>query len=304
MVMRKCTGPCDRELEECLDNFYFKKDCNRFCAKCINCKIAEANDFYKNNKEKAKQTTKIYRENNKEKIALDKKNHYESNKEEILVNKKHYYEENREEILQDRKKYQQNNKEKIVITKKKYYEENKEIISENGRNYYQENRESILEKNKEYVSNNKDYVNNYQNKYRKNKRKNDPVYRFMKNVSTLIRLTFKSTSSSKNGESSKDKLPSGSGKDYVKYIESLWQEGMNWKNHGPSSKERKTWQIDHIIPQSLLKYSSYNDLNFKICWDVENLKPLWSEDNTRKADILTEEAKILLQKLTKKYQDK
>ena len=57
---------------------------------------------------------------------------------------------------------------------------------------------------------------------------------------------------------------------------------MNWNNWGRSSKDRKTWQIDHIIPQSLFDFSDPKQV--KKCWHYTNLQPLWAIDNMRKGN--------------------
>ena len=59
---------------------------------------------------------------------------------------------------------------------------------------------------------------------------------------------------------------------------------MSWDNWGPYVKDNKTWQIDHIIPQSKLVYTSMEDDNFKKCWALENLRPLESIENIKKGN--------------------
>jgi hypothetical protein len=62
---------------------------------------------------------------------------------------------------------------------------------------------------------------------------------------------------------------------------------MTWENHGAyqSSKwddndiSTWKWQIDHIIPQHKLPYSSMEDENFKKCWALENLRPYSAKQN-------------------------
>jgi hypothetical protein len=62
---------------------------------------------------------------------------------------------------------------------------------------------------------------------------------------------------------------------------------MNWDNYGvyrkaiwdDNDQSTWTWQIDHIIPQSKLKYSSVKEDNFKKCWALDNLRPLSSKEN-------------------------
>lgn len=67
---------------------------------------------------------------------------------------------------------------------------------------------------------------------------------------------------------------------------------MNWNNWGRYNAETWddndpstwTWQIDHIIPQSKLKYTSMDDENFKKCWALDNLRPLSSKENLEKGN--------------------
>jgi len=62
---------------------------------------------------------------------------------------------------------------------------------------------------------------------------------------------------------------------------------MTWKNYGSycvnlwddNDCSTWTWNIDHIIPQSKLPYISMDDDNFKICWALENLRPLSAKQN-------------------------
>ena len=65
------------------------------------------------------------------------------------------------------------------------------------------------------------------------------------------------------------------------HLESLFEPWMTWENWGrynskswnPNDSSTWTWQIDHIIPQSDLPYTSMADDNFKVCWDLSNLRP-------------------------------
>jgi hypothetical protein len=42
--------------------------------------------------------------------------------------------------------------------------------------------------------------------------------------------------------------------------------------------------IDHKRPIASFNFESPDDLEFKQCWSLENLQPLWAEDNIRKSD--------------------
>jgi len=61
------------------------------------------------------------------------------------------------------------------------------------------------------------------------------------------------------------------------HLESQFTEGMTWDNHGING-----WHIDHIRPISSFSFTSPDDDEFKQCWALSNLQPLWAHDNRRK----------------------
>ena len=60
----------------------------------------------------------------------------------------------------------------------------------------------------------------------------------------------------------------------IKHIESLWTEGMSWKNHGLGWDK---WHIDHIKPCAEFNLKNINE-QFECCY-YKNLQPLWQKDN-------------------------
>lgn len=106
-------------------------------------------------------------------------------------------------------------------------------------------------------------------KYQANrkKRRSTPKGRLRHNFSSLMsnRLSGKSSKSTFAAVSyTLEKL--------TEHLESKFQPGMNWENYG-------AWEVDHIIPDCAFTYSSTQDANFKQCWALDNLRPLWSRDN-------------------------
>jgi len=61
----------------------------------------------------------------------------------------------------------------------------------------------------------------------------------------------------------------------IEHIESQFTKDMTWENYGK-------WHIDHIIPIVAFNYLSCDDLDFKKCWSLENLRPMWAHDNQSK----------------------
>jgi hypothetical protein len=64
--------------------------------------------------------------------------------------------------------------------------------------------------------------------------------------------------------------------DLVEHIGGQLKPGMTWVNRG------SVWHIDHIIPKSAFHFESYEDPEFRKCWALSNLQPLWKHDNLSK----------------------
>lgn len=104
------------------------------------------------------------------------------------------------------------------------------------------------------------------------KRRLDPTYRIRRNVSGAIR------SFSKNNYSTIwSKLPYTPAQ-LKDHLQSLWEPWMSWDNYG---KLKGCWNIDHIIPQSVLPFDSLDHPNFLQCWSLQNLRPLDASTNYR-----------------------
>ena len=63
----------------------------------------------------------------------------------------------------------------------------------------------------------------------------------------------------------------------MKHLESQFLKGMSWNN-------MNEWHIDHIRPVASFNFDSTDHPDFKKCWSLNNLQPLWAEDNLSKGD--------------------
>ena len=54
----------------------------------------------------------------------------------------------------------------------------------------------------------------------------------------------------------------------------IYRKKNGAKTWNDNDQSTWTWNIDHIIPQSTLPYTSMDDEIFKKCWALENLRPL------------------------------
>jgi hypothetical protein len=62
---------------------------------------------------------------------------------------------------------------------------------------------------------------------------------------------------------------------FKSHFESLFKEGMTWKNHG-----KWGWHIDHIVPLDTAK--TVEDMG-RLC-HYKNLQPLWWSNNLSKGN--------------------
>lgn len=69
--------------------------------------------------------------------------------------------------------------------------------------------------------------------------------------------------------------------DLRRHLERQFAPGMGWHN-------MSEWAIDHIIPVAAFDIASVDCPEFKACWALTNLRPLWAADNQAKgAKVLT-----------------
>ena len=115
----------------------------------------------------------------------------------------------------------------------------------------------------------------------KYKYKNDIGFKLRICFSSRLRAALKSFGIKKN-KKTEDILKQNLGytlSDLKEHIESLFANGMSWDNYGK-------WHIDHILPVASFKCKSMADSEFKKCWSLGNLRPMWAKDNIKKGAFL------------------
>ena len=92
------------------------------------------------------------------------------------------------------------------------------------------------------------------------------------NISRRIRKFFKGNHTGW----SLDAILGYSLEEFKQHIKSQFDSKMNWDNHGVY------WEIDHIIPIYSFSIKDYDDIDFKKCWNLKNLRPLEKSINQSK----------------------
>ena len=212
-------------------------------------------------------------------------------------NRKIYSAKNRHLINKKTNEYRKNNPEKIKISKNNFYKKNRDVILTKAKIYYINNKERKKIYNSEYIKKNKKIISEkykiYKSKnilkfrnYFKLNYKNNPSIKIRQILSSRIRGFLYSNFSKKNRKSIINYLPY-SIQDLKEHLEKQFEPWMSWNNYGryyvdlwrDDDQSTWTWQIDHIIPHSLFKYSSMEDEEFKQCWSLNNLRPFSSKQN-------------------------
>ncbi len=129
---------------------------------------------------------------------------------------------------------------------------------------------------KRYRENNKEKVARMAKQNMRKRRKNNPQFRLSDSMSSLMRNALRYNNLSKNNTTWK-KLAGYTEIELQEHLELQFVDGMTWDNYGE-------WHVDHIIPISFFQYKSPNDVEFKICWRLENLQPMLAMDNKMKSN--------------------
>ncbi|WP_051053908.1 hypothetical protein [Afipia felis] len=137
------------------------------------------------------------------------------------------------------------------------------------------NNEKIKERDKEYRARPevRDRAREYARIYQRNRCANSAKARLDRSMSGGV---YKSLKEMKAGRSW-EVLVGYNLSELMRHLEKLFLPGMTWDNYG-----RGGWHIDHKIPKVVFNYTSPEHEDFKRCWALSNLQPLWEQDNISK----------------------
>ncbi len=225
------------------------------------------------NKESLARKRKRYCEKNAEYIQAYQKQHYD--KEATQRYNKQYYQSNRGALQEYAERYRNNeeNKEFILVYRKQYQKNNSAKGIENSRQYYQKNRERLLANAKRYAA--LPAVRAAINKWQKTRRTTDPMFRLNCNIGSKISGSLRGGKAGQHWEN----LVGYTLKQLKIHLERLFDSDMSWENYGK-------WHIDHKIPKAVFNFTKPGHEDFKRCWAIENLQPMWAHDNHTKSKKL------------------
>jgi hypothetical protein len=161
------------------------------------------------------------------------------------------------------------------VADKKWRDSNKEYMSNKSKTWYEQNKEHRKEYLKEYREKNIDKIRLVKRTYEKTRKDNDPIYKLINNFRTAIYQVLKESNVQKNGHYFE--ILKYSPDELITHLEEQFTGEMSWDNYG-------IWHVDHIRPISSFNIQEIGDESFMECWSLNNLQPLWGDENIRKSN--------------------
>jgi len=158
----------------------------------------------------------------------------------------------------------------------------KQCGSEYNNGWREKNQKRIKERNKEYRKTHKQE----RNAQLKERRKIDTAFNINASMSTAIRESLKD---GKNGDHW-EALVDYDLEELMAHLKSKFTDGMNWDNYGWGKDK---WNIDHVIAKCHFNITSRYCQDFKDCWALDNLQPLWQIRNFEKGNRLMEDKYLI-----------
>ena len=131
-----------------------------------------------------------------------------------------------------------------------------------------------------YREKNRGKIKNYKKEYNKIKNKTDILVRIARTLRDKVRVTIKKTKATKFAHTKE--LVGCSFEELKLHIEKQFTEGMSWEEFNSGRIH-----IDHFLP--CCSFNLVDEEEQRKCFHYTNLRPLWAEDNLRKA---TEDKKL------------
>ena len=168
------------------------------------------------------------------------------------------------------------------VAMKKYESkpETKERKRKNYYKWYEQNKEHRKEYLKQWRTENIDKWKKLKRDYERNRKAKDPLYKLISNFRTAIYQVLKENNVEKNGHYFD--ILGYTPEELIVHLENQFTQGMTWENYGE-------FHVDHKLPISSFNIKEIGDEAFMKCWSLDNLQPMWGEENIRKSNKILED---------------
>ena len=163
---------------------------------------------------------------------------------------------------------------------KRHYLKNREKRLQYFSEWQKDNQEHRKKYLKEYREKNADDIRKTKRDYERNRKARDPLYKLISNFRTAIYQVLKESNVEKNGHYFD--ILGYTPEELINHLEKQFTEGMTWENYGE-------FHVDHKLPISSFNIKEIGDEEFMRCWCLDNLQPMWGEENIRKSNKILED---------------
>jgi len=165
------------------------------------------------------------------------------------------------------------------VATKKYFSkpEVKERLKKNHKKWSEKNKEHLTEYHKKWRTENVEKWRSTKRNYERNRKASDPLYKLISNFRTAIYQVLKESNVEKNGHYFD--ILQYSPEELIIHLEKQFKDDMTWDNYG-------VWHVDHKLPITSFDIREIGDEEFMRCWCLDNLQPMWGEENIRKSNKL------------------
>lgn len=139
----------------------------------------------------------------------------------------------------------------------------------------EKNKEHLKKYISEYRKNNYEKIKKTKRNYEKNRKSVDPIYKLIGNFRTAIYTVIKENNLHKHDHYFK--ILGYTQEDLIQHLKNLLKDGMTLENYGE-------WHVDHKQPITSFTFTDISDDNFKKCWSLDNLQPMWGTENISKSN--------------------
>jgi hypothetical protein len=166
------------------------------------------------------------------------------------------------------------------VADKKWRDNNKEKLSKKHKLWYENNKNKWNDYIKEYRKNNIDKIRQIKRDYERNRKASDPLYKLISNFRTAIYTVLKESNVDKYGHYFD--ILQYTPEELIIHLEKQFVQDMTWDNYG-------IWHVDHKLPITSFDIQEMGDEEFMRCWCLDNLQPMWGEENIRKSNKILED---------------
>ena len=160
---------------------------------------------------------------------------------------------------------------------KRHYLKNREKRLQYFSDWQKDNRDRLNDYHQKWREKNIDKHREYKRKYEKHRKDTDPLYKLISNFRTAIYTVLKESNVDKYGHYFD--ILQYTPEELINHLEKQFTDTMSWDNYG-------IWHVDHKLPITSFDIQEMGDEEFMRCWCLDNLQPMWGEENIRKSNKL------------------